>query len=159
MLEVWQVLLSFILTPILAWLAIITAVVADYDWAPQLAKDGAAVSAAVEPVPMTPIWPQVLNDTELKHVLRLAEWPENRIDGAISIVWCESRNNTQAVGDNGQSLGMFQLNTMWWAYAGEDISHWDDPVVNARVALAVYGYLGRWGGGGGWSCARIMGLH
>lgn len=80
-----------------------------------------------------------------------AEW---RAD-LDAIIECETRWNPLAVGDNGNSLGLGQL---WfgWAREGEDLL---DPVVNLRVAVRVRELRGRFGGGGGWSCADLLGIE
>lgn len=94
-----------------------------------------------------------LTADELVAVLRLAGWPDSLIPEAMSVSWCESRWSPYAVGDGGNSLGLFQLWTGWFPAFHEDLSAWYDPLVNARVARYVYERRGRWGGGGGWSCA------
>ena len=59
----------------------------------------------------------------------------------------------------GGSHGLAQLNYNWFAKAGEDPDQRYDPVVNLRTALWLYNRLGRFGGGGGWSCAGILGIY
>jgi hypothetical protein len=109
-----------------------------------------SVSAAITRV--NAIGGQLTSD-ELAAILRLAGWPDSLIPEAMSVSWCESRWSPYAVGDGGNSLGLFQLWTGWFPAFREDLSAWYDPLVNARVARYVYERRGRWGGGGGWSCA------
>lgn len=64
------------------------------------------------------------------------------------IVECESRWNPGAVGDHGNSLGAGQINwATWFPYALDlglveeaDRPHWDDPVINLKVAVGVVRY-------------------
>lgn len=90
---------------------------------------------------------------EMTSVLRAAGWPRELEAEALAIAWCESRWSPFASGDNGNSLGIFQLWYGWFPAMGYDVLDWSDPVVNASVALRVYQSRGRWGGAGGWSCA------
>lgn len=99
-----------------------------------------------------------LSEAEMRAVLTLAGWPAELHDEALAISWCESRWSPYAVGDGGNSLGLFQLNGMWFPYAGEDGTRWADPLVNARTAYAVYQYdIGRgyvpWKQ---WSCRKVL---
>ncbi|MBA4180256.1 MAG: hypothetical protein C0506_06655 [Anaerolinea sp.] len=79
-----------------------------------------------------------------------AEW---RAD-LKAIAFCESRWRLDAVGDAGASLGLHQI---WrgWAREGEDLM---DPVTNTWVAVRVRETRGRYGGGGGWTCAELLGV-
>lgn len=99
-----------------------------------------------------------LSEDSLRAVLTEAGWPVELHDQAMAIIHCESRGRPDAVGDGGNSLGMFQLNGMWFGYAGEDRSQWADPLVNARTAWATYNYdIGRgyvpWKQ---WSCRKVL---
>lgn len=71
-----------------------------------------------------------------------------------AIAHCESRWRFDAVGDNGNSLGLHQL---WhgWAWAGEDLMVAE---TNTWVAVRVREIRGRFGGKGGWSCADLLGI-
>ncbi len=91
-------------------------------------------------------------------VLETAGWPRDLWAQASAIAWCESRHHPDSVGDGGASLGLYQLNRLWFGYADEDVAQWSDPVINARVALATYRYdLARgqapWTQ---WSCRRVL---
>lgn len=73
--------------------------------------------------------------------LKEADWPQELIDDAIDVSWgCESGGDPNVVSEDGQSFGLFQLDRMWFIYAGEDPQKWADPIVNAKVALKVYYY-------------------
>lgn len=101
-----------------------------------------------------------LSEGELNAILQEAGWPEHLWGEAKQIAWCESRWRPGAVGDGGNSLGAFQLWYGWFSKAGYSSADYADPVVNATVARYVYEVRGsRWGGGGGWSCAALVGLH
>lgn len=100
-----------------------------------------------------------LSEGELRAVLTEAGWPEHLHGEALRIIRCESRGRPDAVGDGGNSLGMFQLWYGWFSKAGYSSDQYADPVVNASVARYVYETRGRWGGGGGWSCADHLSIH
>jgi hypothetical protein len=119
-------------------------------WGKEEADQTPDISAAIARV--NAIGGQLTSD-ELTAVLHLAGWPDSLIPEAMSVSWCESHWSPYAVGDGGNSLGLFQLWTGWFPAFHEDLSAWYDPLVNARVARYVYERRGRWGGGGGWSCA------
>lgn len=81
-----------------------------------------------------------LTEAEAISVLQAAGWPTELIPQALAVAWCESKWSPAASGDSGHSRGWFQLNTMWFGYAGEDPAMWADPLVNARVAWRTYNY-------------------
>lgn len=93
---------------------------------------------ALPPDPPPSSSPQSL--ASMNEVLRISGWPPELWQQAREIAWCESRWHADSVGDGGASLGLWQLWTGWFAYAEEDVEQWADPVVNSRVALAVYRY-------------------
>lgn len=78
-----------------------------------------------------------LSRAELDAVLEVAGWPPELRAQAAEVAWCESRWSPYAVGDRGNSLGLFQLWTGWFSWAGVDVENWNDIVSNAQVALAV----------------------
>lgn len=103
---------------------------------PTLAED--AVAGAVA---RTRAHGGALTEAEMRAVLAEAGWPAGLHDEALRVAWCESRWSPYAVGDGGNSRGLFQLNVAtWFAYAGEGPEMWADPLTNARVAWAVMGY-------------------
>lgn len=81
-----------------------------------------------------------LTEAEMIAVLSASGWPTELHSQALAVSWCESKWSPGAVGDGGNSMGLFQLNWLWFGYAGEDSSQWADPYVNARVAWATYNY-------------------
>lgn len=85
----------------------------------------------------------------------LAEVPIEYREPLSAIIQCESRWNPGAIGDHGNSLGAAQLWSGWF-YEGEDPF---DLVTNLRVATRVRSLRGRFGGGGGWTCADILGIY
>jgi len=95
-----------------------------------------------------------LTEAEMRALLAEAGAPAEWVPDMLTIAWCESHYSPGAVGDSGNSLGLFQL---WsgWARPGEDLF---DPLTNARVAVRVREIRGRFGGGGGWSCADLNGI-
>lgn len=95
-----------------------------------------------------------LTETEMRALLAEAGAPAEWIAPMLTIAWCESKYSPGAVGDSGNSLGLYQLWSGWF-YAGEDPY---DPLTNARVAVRVREIRGRFGGGGGWSCATNNGI-
>lgn len=99
-----------------------------------------------------------LSEAEMDALLEVTGWPVEWREEAKAIAWCESRYRPGAVGDGGNSLGVWQLWTGWFPAAGYSVEQAYDPVVNARVALYVRQMRGRWGGGGGWTCADLLGI-
>lgn len=77
---------------------------------------------------------------------------------ACEVSLCESKWNPAAVGDQGRSLGLFQLWRGWAPWAGYEPEQLLDPSINASVALKVLQHRGRWGGAGGWTCADLEGI-
>lgn len=76
---------------------------------------------------------------------------------------CENRSLNPAAHNGadpaGGSHGLAQLNGRYWFDRyGEDFEQRYDPVVNLRTALKLYLERGRFGGGGGWSCAGHLGI-
>lgn len=111
-------------------------------------------SPAVEPIPRGQ-----LSDDDIDRVFDLADVPAEWRAALKSIAFCESRYNATAVGDSGASLGLFQLWSGWFSWAGYGVGEWSDPVINTRVAMAVRNYRGRFGGAGGWSCADALSIR
>lgn len=98
--------------------------------------------------------PAQLTEEEAISLLRQAGAPTEWIPDMLTIGWCESKHSPGAVGDSGNSLGWFQLWSGWFR-EGEDPF---DALTNARVAVRVREIRGRFGGGGGWSCATNNGI-
>ena len=99
-------------------------------------------------------WSAQLSREEMVAVYAEAGVPAEWVEPLLAIAWCESRYSPGAVGDGSNSLGLHQLWTGWFR-EGEDPF---DPVTNARVALRVRETRGRFGGGGGWTCADLLGI-
>lgn len=79
-----------------------------------------------------------LSEETLTAYALLAGWPSSLIPDVLDVAWCESRYDPLAV--NGYMRGLMQVNTLWFDYSATDRDHWDDPIVNLRVARAVYLY-------------------
>lgn len=68
-------------------------------------------------------------------------WPDELLERAEKVVFCESKNNPQVVNEiNRKYHGLFQIEWNWFIYFGEDWESRYDPVVNARVAYKIYLY-------------------
>lgn len=78
-----------------------------------------------------------LSRDEAEAVLERAGWPRDLVEQALAVSYCESRWSPYAIGDSGNSLGMFQLWRGWFRWAGYPVDAAFDAVVNARVALLV----------------------
>lgn len=96
-----------------------------------------------------------LTEAEMRALLAEAGAPAEWIAPMLTIAWCESHYSPGAVGDSGNSLGVFQLWSGWF-FAGEDPY---DPLTNARVAVRVREIRGRFGSTGGWTCATNNGIE
>ena len=99
--------------------------------------------------------PGQLSEGQIRQLLAEIGTPPEWIDALVAIAWAESRWSSGAIGDGGNSLGLFQLWTGWFR-ADEDPF---DPATNARVSIRVRQALGRFGGAGGWSVAAGLGLY
>lgn len=95
-----------------------------------------------------------LTEAQMRALLVEAGAPAEWTAPLLTIAWCESFYRPWVTGDSGNSLGLFQLWSGWFR-AGEDPF---DPLTNARVAVRVRETRGRFGGGGGWSCADLNGI-
>lgn len=93
---------------------------------------------------------------EMEILLHVTGWKEEDIDIALQIAWCESRFSPYALGDGGQSVGLFQLNYgTWYRYAGFYGAPYHDAVINALVAKKVWEYdRQKYGRPYQWSCYR-----
>lgn len=95
-----------------------------------------------------------LSESEMRHVLTEAGWPDSEIPNALAVSWCESRWSPYAI--NGGNFGLFQMNETeaatilgpWFRYWGLPEDQWSDPVTNALAARWTWEMLG-WGP---WSC-------
>lgn len=100
-------------------------------------------------------WPAQLSREELERVYELAgvpvEWREEASavacgHGNVRFPSGESNCRPMAVGDAGNSLGLFQLNAETWApYCGVAADELFDPVINARCAVSILRYEERRG--------------
>lgn len=105
-----------------------------------------------------------LTEAEMRAVLTLAGWPAELHDPALAVSWCESKWSPYAVGDGGNSLGLFQIGIScpgwqgWFQYFGVDEASVFDPFTNARVALLIYQYSAERNGYGWapWSCRSAL---
>lgn len=121
---------------------------------PALPDGPLAPEAALEAPPYVHGGSVYAAEAEMRDILAQAGAPAEWVDDLLSIAWCESKWRPWASGDGGNSLGAWQLWTGWFA-AGEDPF---DALTNARVAVRVRETRGRYGGGGGWTCATLLGI-
>ena len=93
---------------------------------------------------------------------------------ALAVMDCESSGNPRAVGDDGASIGLFQIawDNLWRTEYPADIREAADvpdgmtpsetrewlkvPDNNIRVAYWTWKLRGGWSGWGGWSCSRVL---
>lgn len=93
-----------------------------------------------------------LTEAEMDALLEHTGWPVEWRADAKAIAFCESKYRPGAIGDGGNSLGLWQTWTGWARPAGYEVDQLFDPEVNARVALYVRQVRGRFSGDGGWTC-------
>lgn len=116
------------------------------------------VKAQLAPVPTPEVeaasFAAQLTEAQLDAVFDMAGVPLTWRGDMKLIASCETRWQPSAVGDGGNSLGLFQL---WhgWFLPNENPF---DPVTNTVVAVRVRQTRGRYGGGGGWTCADRLGI-
>lgn len=99
-------------------------------------------------------WPEPKPTTSVG-IIR-AVFPDWIEDYAIAIARCETGGtfDPRASGDGGNSIGLFQINHVWWHLpwvGGPD--RLVDPWHNSRVALRISGGGRDWGP---WTCARYV---
>lgn len=117
----------------------------------------------VLPIPAPPPAPQVtaagasLSEAEFDALLQSAGVPVEWWADFKAIAHCESRWRPDAVGDGGNSLGLLQMWYGWAKPAG--VTDLMDPLQNIIAAKYVREVRGRYGGGGGWSCANHLGIR
>jgi hypothetical protein len=97
-----------------------------------------ASSASGEPVPTPGFTGVELTAPEIRSTALTAGWPAELVDDLEEVAWCESRFRADAIG--GGALGIMQIMPFWFAFAGEDLAAWANPLVNLRVALVAYRY-------------------
>lgn len=100
-------------------------------------------------------WPPKPVPTSSVGIIR-AVFPDWAEDYAIAIARCETGGtfNPRASGDGGNSIGLFQINVVWWHLSwvgGPD--RLVDPWHNSRVALRISGGGRDWSP---WTCARYV---
>lgn len=95
---------------------------------------------------------------EFDALYKRAAGPPEWEDPLYQIGTCESHLTPSAVGDSGHSLGMFQLWTGWAKDLGGVPNDLFDPFFAMQTAIHVRATRGHFGGGGGWTCADILGI-
>jgi hypothetical protein len=99
-------------------------------------------TAAPPPPTPTPDWDYhpvaQLSAAEVTAAAASAGWPAQLIPQVVEVAWCESSYRPNA--SNGWAYGVMQLVPGWFDFAGVGFAEWTDPVVNLRVAYAVFQY-------------------
>lgn len=100
-------------------------------------------------------WPAPRKPTTSVGIIR-AVFPDWAEDYAIRIARCETGGtfDPRATGDGGNSIGLFQINHVWWhlSWVGGP-GRLVDPWHNSRVALRISGGGRDWSP---WTCARYV---
>lgn len=113
----------------------------DSSGAPDATVSAAAASRETRSLPVS----QLSADTVRQLLVDAGAEPE-WIEHLIRIAWCESKYSPGAVGDSGNSVGLFQIGKSrpgwqgWFLYFGIDEATAYDPVVNAQVAVLIVRY-------------------
>lgn len=125
---------------------------------------------ALPPAPVQAVsaasYGEQLTEAKMRALYAEASVPLEWVEPLLAIAFCESGFwwegqrwwQANAVGDGGASLGVHQIWTGWFAAAGYSLDEWSNPLINTKVALYVRATRGRFGGGGGWTCATILGI-
>jgi hypothetical protein len=74
------------------------------------------------------------------------DWP---CAEALAVAWCESRWQPDAVSNDGQNFGLFQINAVHQARVDGDLDRLLDAATNVSVAFSIWRANGGWGP---WSC-------
>lgn len=77
-----------------------------------------------------------MNASDISGYAQQAGFTGDDLTVAVAIALAESSGNPNAVGDNGQSIGLWQIYTT----AHPEFNGWNlkDPAVNAQAAFSVY---------------------
>ena len=98
-----------------------------------------------------------LTEAEAKHILHFAGWPIELQDDALNVMMCETSLISNQDGDNGNSIGLFQIQwepSTWVGWKSYPQMKYlrnrniYEPVTNAQAALIIYNNFG-WGP---WTC-------
>lgn len=91
---------------------------------------------ALVPTPTPTAFPEVLTDSDMDRLVTAAGFSPETRDAAKAVAFCESRYRAGAVGDEGRSLGLWQIQPRWhqWRVPGGDLL---DPELNARAAYLI----------------------
>lgn len=112
-----------------------------------LASDGIMVQEVPEPTPVPE--PTIAPEPTPEPTVIAAETPDTipsiicysefawNCDQALSIAWCESRYNPEAVNPYSGALGLFQMmpGYHWFRFQG---GYWGDPWVNTIAAYSLW---------------------
>lgn len=77
-----------------------------------------------------------MNATDIMAVAQNAGFSGDDLSTAIAIALAESSGNPSAVGDNGDSIGLWQIDTKY--HSEYDKTSLKDPQYNANAAYAIY---------------------
>ena len=81
--------------------------------------------------------PQRANAALIENAFRVAGYSDTLIAAALVNALVESGLNAKAAGDNGASVGLFQLNRVAGAGRGYSVQALEDPSNNVRILLAL----------------------
>ena len=87
-----------------------------------------------------------LTEGQVRQLLAEVGTPPEWIEPFIRIAWCESKWSPGAQGDNGASVGLYQIGKSrpgwqgWFLYLGIDEATALDPLVNTRTTVAIAHY-------------------
>jgi len=92
-----------------------------------------------------------LTEQEAKTILHISGWPMEIHEQALQVMACESSLISNRVGDNGNSIGLFQIQwtpSTWIGWRSYPQIRYlknrniIEPVINAQAALVIYKNFG-----------------
>ena len=83
-----------------------------------------------------PFPPQPQSPPDLSEIVE-SYFPYPHTTAAMKVMMCESSGNPDAVGDGGDSLGLFQIQPKWWSDRKPAGSPFD-PAVNIECAYNIW---------------------
>jgi len=97
----------------------------------------------------------ILSTNQIRQYCINAGFSQNILNAALSIAYCESSFDADAIGDNGNSIGLFQIHVPSHPEFNPTLLF--DPQYNCNAAYQIYTQAGY--NFTDWTCARILNLE
>lgn len=107
------------------------------NWTEQAEPIETAAISIAEPTPEEPLYDVPLDEEVQNHIIRLCEQYEIPAAVVIAMIERESYFTADAIGDNGNSIGLMQIQPRWHSGRMEKLGVTDllDPIQNVTVGI------------------------